>query len=357
MYSSKPQKKYLFPLRRQLILCITLLIFSVLIIVYINVQSLSTLRPPVMHFDTVGNNISCHYVDENDALPSAEDKNFIPRPNSIFFHETSCRGGLNSRQVCAIESASRAHPRRQVFVMFSAPVSEAVYQRSPIAKLRRFANIKMARVHISDYARNTPLEALVASAPFNRSKWQVEHTSDILRYLTLYKWGGVYLDTDMLVVKSLTPLGHNWVAKESNDLVNAAVIAISMDHLGRKLAEALINEVGTTYRPDIWIHNGPGAITRVLHKMCETPHPSEWSSNTCQGLEVYSPEYFYPIHYEQNDDYFKAGDLKNVENAYTHHLWNKLTYDKKIEKDSPYAKMAQKYCPTIYEMYGAHFGS
>ncbi|KAJ8729854.1 hypothetical protein PYW07_016892 [Mythimna separata] len=296
-------------------------------------------------------------IDENDALPSAEDRNFMPRPNSIFFHETSCRGGLTSREACAIESASRAHPRRQVYVMFSGPVSEVVYQRSAIAKLRRFPNVKFARVHISDYARDTPLEAMVASAPFNRSKWRVEHTSDILRYLTLYKWGGVYLDTDTLVVKSLTPLGHNWVAKESNGLVNAAIIAISMDHLGRKLAEAVINEVRTTYKPDVWIHNGPGAITRTLSKFCQTSNPAEWSSNTCQGLEVYSPEYFYPVYYVQNEEYFRPGELKNVENAYTHHFWNKLTFDRKIEKDSPYDKLAREYCPTIYEMYGEEFGS
>lgn len=87
------------------------------------------------------------------------------------------------------------------------------------------------------------MEAMVASEPFARSKWRVEHTSDVLRYLTLYKWGGVYLDTDMLVVKSLTTLGHNWVAREDNELVNAAAIAISMDHLGRKLAQAIIKYV------------------------------------------------------------------------------------------------------------------
>ncbi|KAJ8728398.1 hypothetical protein PYW08_016783 [Mythimna loreyi] len=236
-----------------------------------------------MNFDFVENSISCHYANENDALPSAEDKNFIPRPNSIFFHETSCRGGLNSRQACAIESASRAHPSRQIYVMFSSPVSQVLYQRSSITILRRFPNVKFARVHINEYARNTPLEAMVASAPFNRSLWQVEHTSDILRYLTLYKWGGVYLDTDVLVVKSLTPLGYNWVAKESDGIINAAVIAISLDQIGRKLAEALINEVNTTYRPDLWNHNGPGAITRVIRKMCRTSNSTEWSSYTCQG--------------------------------------------------------------------------
>ncbi|KAJ8728397.1 hypothetical protein PYW08_016782 [Mythimna loreyi] len=340
-----------FNLLRKYVVVFTSLLLFIGGVIYMNPQ----MQPPIMYINLVDDNIVCHYVNENDALPSAEDKNFLPTPNSIFFHETSCRGGLNSRQACAIESASRAHPRRQVYVMFSAPVSEAVYQRSSIAKLRRFANIKFARIHIGEYARNTPLEAMVASAPFNKSHFPLEHTSDILRYLTLYKWGGVYLDTDMLVVKSLTPLGNNWVAKQDSSFVNAAAIAISTDQLGRKLVEAVMNELKTTYRPDIWVHNGPGAITRVLRKMCTTKKLAKWSSKTCQGLEVYSPEYFFPLHYSLKHKYFTAGE-KNSKDAYTHHFWNKLTYNMKIEKDSPYEKMAQKYCPTIYEMYGQGFG-
>lgn len=242
MYSLKTKKKRFFLLKKHLIVFIICIVFSGLALYYINAQNVS-FQLPYMSFENPENNISCHYVYENDVLPSAEDKNFLPRPNSIFFHETSCRGDLNPRQACAIESAARAHPRRLVYVMFSAPVSHVVYQRSIFGELRRFPNVRFARVHIKDYAKNTPLEAMVASEPSDKSKWRVEHTSDVLRYLTLYKWGGVYLDTDMLVVKSLTTLGHNWVAREDNELVNAAAIAISMDHLGRKLAKAIIKYV------------------------------------------------------------------------------------------------------------------
>ena len=235
MYALKNSKN-LFVLRKHVIIFIGFLGFSGLTIYYIYGENVSVLQPFIMNLHVVDNNISCHHVTENDALPSAEDKDFKPRPNSIFFHETSCSEGLNSRQACAVESAARAHPDRQVYVMFSAPINKDMYERSCIAKLRSFDNVRVARVHITEYAKNTPLEAMVAGEPFNKSPWRVEHTSDVLRYMTLYKWGGVYLDTDMLVVKSLTPLGHNWVAREDGNLVNAAAIAISMDELGRKLA-------------------------------------------------------------------------------------------------------------------------
>lgn len=242
MNSSKSRRKN-FIQRKNVVVFLTLVILSGVTIYYINQKDEYYSQPYIMHLETVQNNISCHYFEEGDALPSAEDPEFAPRPNSIFFHETSCKGGLTSRQACAVESAARAHPRRQVYLLFSTPVNELVLKRSCLAKLRLFPNLKMARVHISEYAKNTPLEEMVAQKPFARSQYWVEHTSDILRYLTLYKWGGVYLDTDMILTKSLTPLGHNWVAKEDEHLVNAAAIAISMDHLGRKLAQALMRYV------------------------------------------------------------------------------------------------------------------
>ncbi|XP_075973923.1 lactosylceramide 4-alpha-galactosyltransferase-like [Anticarsia gemmatalis] len=355
MHSLKQSRQFF--LRRHIIICLTLLILCSVTIYYISQRDVYG-EPFIVEFESVNTNVSCHDLEDGDALPSAEDAEFLPRPNSIFFHETSCKGGLTSRQACAVESAARAHPRRQIYVMFSAPVSEFIYRRSCIAKLQQFKNIKFARVHIKEYAKKTPLEEMVAKKPFAESQWWMEHTSDVLRYLTLYKFGGVYLDTDMLVTKSLTPLGHNWVAREDNSWVNAAAIAISNDHLGRRLADALMNEVKTTYRPDIWIHNGPGAITRVLHKMCSSQDLAEWSSKTCDGLEVYGPEYFFPLHYSRKDDYFKPGELsEKAQQAYTHHFWNKLTFDMNIEKGSPYDTMAEKHCPTIYGMYGDRFGS
>ncbi|CAB3253065.1 unnamed protein product [Arctia plantaginis] len=194
----------------------------------------------IFYYMKFGNDFKCHQLEEKDALPLAADFNFSPEPNSIFFHETSCRGSLRGRQACAIESAARMHPNKQIYVLFSSPVSDNTLRNSSLAKLSMYLNINFARVHIAEYARNTPLEDLVASKEFYRSKWWVEHTSDVLRSLTLYKWGGVYLDMDMLVVKSLASLGKNWVAKEQPLLVNGAAIAISKDRVGRKLINAIV---------------------------------------------------------------------------------------------------------------------
>lgn len=226
MFSSKHTRKVFLKAMFKVIL-FTMILSS--IAVYYNIQ-----------FKIFGNSIYCHNLEEEDALSSAEDVQFSPSPNSIFFHETSCRGSLTPRQACIIESAARTNPQKEIYLLFSAPVNELMLTSGNLNQLQLFPNVKLARVHLTKYAESTPLEEMVKNKPFETSKWWIEHTSDVLRSLTLFKWGGIYLDTDMLVVKSLTPLGPNWVAKEDSHLVNSAAIAMSNDTIGRKLADALI---------------------------------------------------------------------------------------------------------------------
>ncbi|KAJ0177449.1 hypothetical protein K1T71_007458 [Dendrolimus kikuchii] len=335
------------------------IIFLLLVVVFIYwclpVKDIVTDDLFIFRWNPSGQDINCHTRDDGDALPAAEGK-YTPKENSIFFHETSCRGGFDSRQACAVESAARLHPTREIHVLFSAPVEERVLKHSCLAKLQTYPNIKLSRVHIARYAKGTPLEAMVNSDQLSKSNWHVEHTSDVLRYLTLYKWGGIYLDTDTLVVKPFDDLGGNWVGREDSTLVNAAVIGIANDKLGRKMIGDVVRELNNTYKPEMWNYNGPGSITRVLRRICKSPKLVDWTAENCQGFPVYGPEYFYPVHYSKFSDYFKAGTVINSPAAYTHHFWNKLSKDIAVKSDSPYAVMAREFCPEIYDMYGDSFG-
>lgn len=185
------------------------------------------------------NNLSCHYEMEGDSLLTL-DENFSPAPKSIFMHETSCRGGLNSRQACAVESAARAHPNWHVHVLFSGPVSEYVLDRSCLAILLKYTNVKLLRIHLEDYAKNTPVEDLIKSKLYATSNWPVAHISDILRYLTLYKYPGVYMDSDIVMVKPFDKLTSNWAARDSETVVNSGIMSYSGDALGRAIANASI---------------------------------------------------------------------------------------------------------------------
>lgn len=177
----------------------------------------------------------CFYSTLGDALPPTV--HISSSNNSIFFHETSCEGNLTSRQACAIESAARAHLDYQIRVLFNAPLTEATLSGNPFTVFRIFKNVQFARIHMNEYAKGTPMERVVRGA-LNGSLWWITHASDVMRYLTLYKWGGVYLDLDVVVVKRFDALARNWAARESKTHVAVGALAFSGDAVGRKVAMA-----------------------------------------------------------------------------------------------------------------------
>ncbi|KOB69441.1 Uncharacterized protein OBRU01_17463 [Operophtera brumata] len=225
-------------------------------------------------------NVSCYY-EYGDELTFVSDRGFNPPAESIFFHETSCRGGLDSRQACAVEAAARANKHWDIHVLFLAPVK--TLNTKSMQVLQELDRVKFARINLLEYAKNTPLEDLVASGALNRTKWRISHTSDVIRYLTLYKWGGVYLDLDTVVVKPLGSLSNNWSARESDQVVAA-------------------------------------------------------------GFEVYGPELFYPIRWEDAIQYFEPGDISEA--PFIYHVWNRITHDTRVLSTSLYAKLARKFCPS-----------
>ncbi|CAK1547407.1 unnamed protein product [Leptosia nina] len=305
---------------RNVEICVLLCIFAVSFYTFAR-----TNREPTPHeliFQNKLVNISCHYDDEDNALPTFEP-NFKPGDNSIFFHETSCKGTLNSRQMCAIESAARLH---------------------------------RDRLRIKEYAARTPLEPFIEKGTLVNSSWGIENTSNALRFLTLYKWNGIYLDTDVVVVKSFDSLGGNWVGKEDFEQLNSAAIALDDYTQGRQLAKMFLSEIVNNYNSNIWVHNGPGVVTRVLSRYCRTKYISLMTLAKCQGFSVLDTKYLYPIHYKYRKRYFRPGKIEDTPDAYMHHIWNRLTHHLPVPKDSLYAELAKKYCPSVYELYGDEFG-
>ncbi|CAB3251878.1 unnamed protein product [Arctia plantaginis] len=298
--------------------------------------------------------ISCYYSYDDDHLP-AIDERFNPPDNSIYFHETSCTGKLNSRQACAVESAARVHPDRQVNLLFTGPVKEENLNAPAFNALKKYENVKVLRLHLVDYAKWTPLEDLVSGGALNRTRWRISHTSDVLRFLSLYKWGGIYLDLDVVVVRSFDDLAPNWAARDSDKLVASGALSFSKDALGREIADLALRDLKDNYRGDVWDRNGPGVITKILQTICSTNYLPEMSASTCLGFEVYAPELFYPVTWLNAADYFEEKEL-DVEAPYTYHVWNKFTAAYKVNSNSVYAKLAQKYCPEVYEMFGDNFG-
>jgi lactosylceramide 4-alpha-galactosyltransferase len=69
--------------------------------------------------------------------------------------------------------------------------------------------------------------------------------------------------------RSLAALGTNYVGLESQESAGSCVLSFASDGIGHAVADSCVEELRTNFRGDIWVHNGPGLITRVLLKICK----------------------------------------------------------------------------------------
>ncbi|XP_063977475.1 lactosylceramide 4-alpha-galactosyltransferase-like [Diachasmimorpha longicaudata] len=284
--------------------------------------------------------------------------------NNIFFHETSCFGDegitLTARQACAVESAAKINPQMQVYLLLLSHSNFSTATRETIRVLSAYKNIKIRRIVMEEYVKNTPLEEWWLSGILRTSKWPRSHMSDILRYLTLWKFGGIYLDLDVVVTTSLKKL-TNFAGAEDWEDVAAGVLGFGTTGLGRRIADACIRDLKKNFRGDVWGNNGPGVITRTLQKLCATKYARDMTPHRCRGFTVYPPSAFYPIHYKKWKLYFDEKERNSTMNiihrALAIHVWNKLSSSEVISSPSqvPYAIVASEYCPKIYNHSGKFF--
>lgn len=285
---------------------------------------------------------------------------------NIFFHETSCSADgvikLNARQACAVESAARMNPEWNVFVLFAAPVGFRNKSAIPLLDaLHAYPNVHFRFVNLSTYAQNTPLDEWMRSGEIFRSKYMNSHLSDIMRYLTLFKYGGTYLDLDVVVLKSFVDMQPNYAGAESARWVAAGVMNFEPDGHGHELAEMCVRDLLINFNGKDWGNNGPGVITRVLKRVCSTQAPLMMTRERCRHFTVYPPEAFYAINFDDYRQFFEERwldqALVTVNRSIVVHVWNKFSKNDKIQVGSrvAYGVLAEQFCPRVYKASGKFF--
>jgi Alpha 1,4-glycosyltransferase conserved region/Glycosyltransferase sugar-binding region containing DXD motif len=184
-------------------------------------------------------------------------------------------------------------------------------------------NIKM---FASAFARRL---SLVATGEF----WY-SHETDLIRLLIIYMEGGVYLDTDVIVLRQMSWL-KNVLATQEDDYstLNGAVLAFEAKNLF--LLEC-IREFLMAYNGKAWAENGPELLTRVAQRgnlACKNTDPEPFVQSRCH-VSVLKKGYFYPIGWgevesacftDTNPETTNA-TLKYISDmAYTIHLNNRIT--------------------------------
>ena len=176
--------------------------------------------------------------------------------------------------------------------------------------------------------------------------------ADYMRFYVLYHHGGIYMDTDMLLIKPIDALLNDTAFVGREDVYN-----ISMGIVGAEKGSTFCSMCLELYDSTKFNMAQPPIITRFI-----TPHLFQYgfteedtTQHLSNGLVVYQSSYFYPIHYSQSfdlDDIIPrstqesrhnnpagnyGGFVKEGVPTYAIHLWNKSWVDEiKLLADGRY---------------------
>ncbi|XP_017076005.2 lactosylceramide 4-alpha-galactosyltransferase [Drosophila eugracilis] len=305
-----------------------------------------------------------------------------PKPvpgRSIFFHETSCHLSTNkelealrvtSRQACAIESAALHNPNFQVFVLFAGPtyrISAAGRNNSQpqslVEAILSYSNVHLRRLSLGSYAAGTPMEEWLQDGRLSSSRYLFSHISDFLRYLTLYRYGGLYLDMDVVVLRNMEKVPPNYTGAESNTHLAAGVMSLAATGFGHEIASSCLRDFQHNFNGQDWGNNGPGVITRVAQKICGTKDITlmQEDPKRCMGFKVFGRGAFYAVPWKKWRDFFDPEKLESTlascKDSYVVHVWNKHSSTLPIKKGlkSAYAIYAEQNCPRSFKAAGEYF--
>ncbi|CAA7014760.1 unnamed protein product [Microthlaspi erraticum] len=251
---------------------------------------------------------------------------------------------FGKRELLAVESVFKSHPQGCLMIAsgsMDSPQGDTILKPLLDRGYKAFA----ATPDLTSLLENTPAKTWFQEMKScKRDPGRIplfQNLSNLARLAILYKYGGVYLDTDYIVTRSFKGLknsigaqtvvegdSRNWTR------LNNAVLIFEKEH---KLLYRFIEEFATTFDGNKWGHNGPYLVTRVVQREQETLGNS---------FTVLPPVAFYPFNWiniqrlfqtptSSNDTTLLKDDLVKLNReSYGLHLWNRITKKLKIGKGS-----------------------
>ncbi|KAL7088893.1 hypothetical protein ACP275_13G156300 [Erythranthe tilingii] len=261
----------------------------------------------------------------------------------FFMTWISSSQSFGERELYSLESVFKSHPNGCLVI-----ASNSLDSISGMQILKPFAHKGFKVTAISpDF--NFLFKNTAAQAWYNQLKQgnvnpgEVslgQNLSNLLRIGLLYRFGGIYIDTDIIVLKSFAGL-KNVIGAQNIDLatgnwsrLNNAVMIFDKGH---PLLRHFIEEFALTFDGNKWGHNGPYLVSRVVSRL---------SGKTGCNFTVVPPMAFYPVDWTKIGSLFQGprslnhskwlfSKLKQIRTqSFAVHLWNKQSRQFKVEKGS-----------------------
>ncbi|KAL6141722.1 hypothetical protein ACLB2K_060010 [Fragaria x ananassa] len=210
---------------------------------------------------------------------------------------------LGNRELLAVESVFKSHPNSCLVI-----ISKSLDSNKGL--LKPFTDMGFRIMAIApdyDYLfHNTPAEAwflgLMKGNVRSGGVSIVQNLSNVLRLAMLYKFGGIYLDIDVIVLKRLSKM-KNVIGAQTIDLqtgnwsrLNNAVLVFDKNH---PLLFMFIQEFALTFDSNKWGHNGPYLVSRGVSRISRTP-------NHGFDFTVVTPSAFYLVNWSRIRSIFRG---------------------------------------------------
>ncbi|MFQ6641597.1 hypothetical protein Gotur_014466 [Gossypium turneri] len=310
-------------------------------------------------------------LPENEIFRSDElTEKFHGRVQEFFNHKCevqffmtwiSTAESFGIREILAVESVFKAHPHGCLMIL-SRTLDSAQGHMILKPLLDRGFKVQAVTPDLPFLLKNTPAEAW-----FNDIKSGekdpggiplAQNLSNLMRLAALYKYGGVYLDTDFIVLKSFKGLKNTIGAQSTNSAknwtrLNNAVLVFDMNH---PLLYKFIEEFALTFDGNKWGHNGPYMVSRVVHRVEGRPG---------YNFTILPPVAFYPVDWikivrlfkvpsqQADPKWFEAKLQELNEKSYGLHLWNKQSSKLMVEEGSAMGKLLSEHCVLCNQIYSS----
>ncbi|GMH19515.1 hypothetical protein Nepgr_021356 [Nepenthes gracilis] len=177
-----------------------------------------------------------------------------------------------------------------------------------------------------------------------------QNLSNLLRLSLIYKFGGIYMDTDFIVLKKFSSLrnvigAQNLDCKTGNwSRLNNAVMIFDKKH---PLLRKFIQEFSLTFDGDKWGHNGPYLVSRVVKRI---------SGRSEYNFTVLPPSAFYPVGWrrisrllerprEEFPSKWLGSKVEEIRSqSFAIHMWNRKSRSIKIEEGSLVSHLMLDFC-------------
>ncbi|KAL9671818.1 hypothetical protein QQ045_009391 [Rhodiola kirilowii] len=250
---------------------------------------------------------------------------------------------FGDREFLAVQSLFNSNPQACLVV-----ISSSMDSKKGVELLKPFSDKGFRVIPISpDFMflfKNTPAESWfdkLRQGQVNPGDIALgQNISNLLRLALLYKFGGVYVDTDVIILKSFSGL-RNVIGAQTMDIetknwtrLNNAVMVFDKKH---PLVYEFIKEFALTFDGNKWGHNGPYLVSRVVSRVSE----ENWYKFTVMPSHV-----FYPVDWSRVGSLFEgprdekhskwlSNKLTQIYNqSFAIHLWNRQSKMLKIEDGS-----------------------